>query len=157
MGGGYPMPGSNLGKPESGVKETPVDETDFDHSRSVVVVIPLEGDLISLRLNSRRAFNKEDNPAYRKFSFRYYGQREQSALFVDSTSIQLYTQLLDKPAPKKTRHTEMRLKYYLWEQSKKNGDKANPDLLYEALILALQSGFMRDLTSATTAPPRWTR
>jgi len=153
-GGRQPMPSFGPGMPgPMGMPGTPgapgQHHREIDHTHAVVVLIPLEADLVSRTLDSKRPFDAENNPTYRKFSLPYYGQRLQAALFVDSSTIQLYTDLLDKPGPKKTRGTEMRQKHYQWTQK-----KDNPRLLYDAMILAIESGFIRDLSAARTGTPR---
>lgn len=122
---------------------------DFDHTRSVVVVVPLETDLIRGKLDMNKPLNPQYNPEFRKFVANFYGQRLQASLFIDSTSIQLYEELIDKPAPKKTRHTEMKDKHAAWLRNKNE-----PQLLYDAMILALESGFIRDRsTHKDNSPP----
>jgi hypothetical protein len=132
-GGMFPMPGAG----DMGVGVATPGE--FDHTRSVVVMIPLEMDLIRGRLDMSKQYNQFWNPEFRKFVAPYYGGRMQASLFVDSSSIQLYEELIAQPAPKKTRHTEMRDKHQAWLRGKNE-----PQLLYDALVLALESGFIHD-------------
>jgi hypothetical protein len=122
--------------------------SDFDHTRSVVVVIPLESDLVRGRLNMGKRYDQQWNPEFRKFVVPYNGKRLQASLFVDSTSIQLYEEFLDKPAPKKTRFTEMRDKHRTWSRG-----KSDPQMLYDAIILALESGFIRDRSTHKDGTP----
>jgi len=128
---------------------TPESTANYDHSRSVVAVIPLEADLIRGRLDMSKQFNPQYNPEFRKFVAPYHGKRLQASLFVDSTSIQLYEELIALPAPKKTRHTEMVDKHRAWQRGKND-----PQLLYDAVVLALESGFIRDRsTHKDNTPP----
>jgi hypothetical protein len=115
-----------------------------DHTRSIVVVVPLETDLAETPLDPKKVFNPNWNPRYRKFSVPLHGNVLRTNLFVDSTQIQLYDQLLTVPGSKKTRHTQMRDKYLLWAK-----DKKDPQLLYDALVLALECGHIRE-----TVPPK---
>ncbi len=110
-----------------------------DPARSIVVVVPIETDLVEGLLDTKRPFNSNTNPRYRKFSVPLHGTTLRASLFVDSTRIQLYDQLLTVPAPKKTRLTLMRDKYAAWAR-----DKKDPQLLYDALVLALEAGHIRD-------------
>lgn len=138
IGGPGPMfPGGGPGAPGAPVGE-------LDHSRSIVVVVPIETDLAETVLDPKKVFSAERNPKYRKFTVPLHGSLLRTNLFVDSTRIQLYDQLLTVPGPKKTRLTQMRDKYLLWAK-----DKKDPQLLYDALILALESGHIRE-----TVPPK---
>lgn len=145
LGSGYgSKQGSGMsGKPamsgpkSGGTTSTPADES--DHTRAVVVVVPLETDLLHGRLDTNKLYHKDNNPDYPKFVAPFYGRRLQGTLFIDSSSIQLYKELIDKPGPKKTRTTEIRDKYLAWAKG-----KSEPQLLYDAMILALESGVIRD-------------
>jgi hypothetical protein len=128
--------GGKLGGPPTSTTHTNPGET--DHTRSVVVVIPLETNLKEEALDKSRAVNKNDNPKFRKFVAPYYGKKLQVSLYVDSSSIQLYEELLDKPGATKTRHTEMLAKYAQWQHGKND-----PQLLYDAMVLALRCGAVR--------------
>ena len=119
----------------------------FNHARAVVAVIPLETDLKSEPLNPLKNYNQHNNPAFRKFVVPYYGQKLKAHLFVDSSSIQLYEELIVKPAPRQTRGTQIRDKYHAWQRGKKD-----PQLLYDALILALESGYINEPAPADGSP-----
>lgn len=133
-GGPPPMPGGG-GMPMGGGPTVGAGEV--DHTRSVVVVIPLEADFLKQTLDKR--FANDNNPMFNKFTVHHYGKKLQVSLFADTTSIQLYSELIDKPLPKKTRNTEMRDKYAQWLRTKND-----PQLLYDAMILALESGYIRE-------------
>ena len=139
--GGMPMiPGGGMpgGPPGSANKGGVVEH---DPTRSIVVVIPLETDILRGRLNPGKNPGP-NNPEFKKFVLQYYGAKLTANLFVDSTSIQLYDELLRTPAPRKTRGTEMRDKYEAWTRG-----KSDPRLLYDAMELALQSGFIKEAVS----------
>jgi hypothetical protein len=128
--------------PTGGASGAPASEHDF--TRSVVVVIPLETELLEVPLDPKKPFNTDRNPRYVKFTVPLHGTVLRANLFFDSTQIQFYTELLKVPGAKKTRLTQMRDKYALWTK-----DKKDPQLLYEALLLALESGHIRE----TVTPP----
>lgn len=130
--GGTTGPGTPTGTSPAGTFES-------DPTRSIVVVIPLETDLAETLLDSKKPFNAQNNPKYRKITVPMHGTTLKANLFVDSTRVQLYDQLLGVPAPKKTRLTQLRDKYLAWAK-----DKKEPQLLYDALLLALESGRVRD-------------
>ena len=117
------------------------DPNAIDHSRAVVIVVPLETDFLVDKLDTTRPKNDQTNPEFRKLFASYYGRRLKTSLFVDSSTIQLYQDLIAQPAPKKTRGTEMREKYAAWQRG-----KSDPQLLYDAMVLALKSGFIRETT-----------
>ncbi len=127
-----------------------------DPTRSIVVVIPLETDFLQKPLDATKNFHEENNPRFYKFDVQYYGQKQSGSLFIDSSSIQLYNQLLSTPELKKTRGTELREAYQAWERGKND-----PKLLYNAMVLALQSGFAKQavayadelMTVAAGKPP----
>ncbi|MCS6866560.1 MAG: hypothetical protein RMJ56_00565 [Gemmataceae bacterium] len=134
-----PLPPPGMGSPGAPTdpSKTP---PDHDPRRSIVVIIPTETDLVSKPLDESKAFNEYHNPYYRKFVTHWYGRRLTPILFVDSTSIQLYEQLLDKPDRRKTYATLLRQQYQAWLKS-----KTDVNALYEALIAALRAGIIRDL------------
>lgn len=139
LGPGGPSPfnpgsGGPMGAGGSGAQVAEV-----DHTRSIVVVVPLETDLAETVLDPKKAFSAEKNPKYRKFAVPLHGALLRANLFVDSTQIQLYDQLITVPGAKKTRLSQMRDKYLLWAK-----DKKDPQLLYDALVLALESGHIRE-------------
>ncbi|VTR95260.1 unnamed protein product [Gemmata massiliana] len=142
--GGMPiMPGamgsSGFGKPGASFGGTShVGAVEQDPTRSIVVVIPLETDLLKSRMDPAKNPGL-NNPEFRKFALQYYGQKLSANLFIDSTSIQFYDELLRTPGPKKTRATEMRDKYEAWQRG-----KTDARLLYEAMELALHSGFAKE-------------
>ncbi len=134
-----PLGSSGLGKPGASFGGTShAGVVEQDPTRSIVVVIPLESDLLKSRLH-RDKNPGLNNPEFRKFSLQYYGQELTARLFIDSTSIQFYDELLRTPGPKKTRGTEMREKYEAWQRG-----KTDARLLYEAMELALHSGFVKE-------------
>jgi hypothetical protein len=138
-GGPPPMPGGGPGPggmpPGPGGPATA--SAEIDHSRSVVVVVPLEADFLKQTLDLKSA--GDQNPIFNKFNVYHYGKRYRISLFADTTSIQLYSELLDKPKAKESRNTEMRAKYNQWLRT-----KTDPQLLYDALVLALESGYIRE-------------
>lgn len=148
--GGRGMPGSSQGPPPGsggmsdgempGYGATSGVKGPADPARSVVVVIPYENDkLVREQLNKKYGWHPTENPGYYKFPVYHYGQKLQTALFVDSTTIQLYQDLIAVPGARKTRGTEINEKYEQWARG-----KTNVQALYDALILALQSGVIRD-------------
>jgi hypothetical protein len=143
--GGRP---SSPGEMSGGRSPALVNPADLDPTRSVVVVIPLESDLAERKLDRTKDFHQLNNPTFRKFTFSFYGKDLQASLFVDKTSIQLYENLIAKPAPKKTRHTEVQAKYAAWANGKKD-----PQLLYDALLLALESGYVRESAAPKDGSP----
>ncbi|CAN0292889.1 unnamed protein product, partial [Phaeothamnion confervicola] len=141
MGGPFGGPGMP-GAPEH-------HDSESDHSRAVVVVIPLENELVNSKLDPTKVMHPQNNPEYRKFVAQYYGRKLQASLYIDTSSIQLYDNLIGQPGPLKTRYTELRDKYKAWALK-----KAEPQLLYDALILALESGVIRDtVVRKDNAPP----
>lgn len=111
---------------------------EFDHTRSIVVVVPLETDFLRGRLDPTKN-PSPNNPEFRKFAVQHYGQKLTASLFIDSTTIQLYEELLGTPAPKKTRRTEVLAKHQQWL-----GGKSDVQVLYDAMVLALQAGMVRE-------------
>ncbi len=163
--GGRPSgPGSAGGPPGGPTSSIPASPTsgmpmgatvglpagEIDHTRAVVAVIPLETDLIRGRLDMSKNFHPEYNPEFRKFVVQYHGRELKSSLFVDSSTIHLYQELIAQPKPRQTRATEMREAYLNWQKGKND-----PQLLYRAMILALESGFIRDTTfHKDNSPPK---
>jgi hypothetical protein len=143
MGGPPGMPGMFPGAGPSTAAHGEVDNT-----RAVVVVIPLEADLLEGNLEPKKNFHPDDNPRFRKFVAPYYGKKLKATLFVDSSTIQLYEQLLPSPAPKKTRHTQLLDKYAVWARGKKD-----PQVLYDAFVLALESGYIRNVVPPADGSP----
>ena len=145
---GPARPGTSL---VPGMSEQPgvvVGPTVIDHTRAVVIIVPLETDFVHGKLDPARPKNDQTNPEYRKLNAPYYGRLLKSSLFVDSSTIQLYEDLIAQPAVKKTRGTEMREMYANWLRGKKD-----PQLLYDAMILALESGFIRETTVGKDGNP----
>ena len=147
-GGGVPMPGPGPrpgpggpgpgGMPPGSAPTTGLAE--IDHARAIVVVIPLEVDFKEERLDQKLKFyNPDNNPKYYHLEAPYYGQKLKASVFVDSSTIQLYTQLLGTPALKKTRGTEMRDRYAVWAKG-----KTDAQALYDSIVLALRSGFVKE-------------
>lgn len=144
--GGGKFGGSAMGPPLSGVGGVggmPPSgggyAAEIDHSRAVVIVVPLETDFLRGKLDPVRPPNEYTNPEYRKLLANYYGRQLKSSLFIDSSTIQLYEDLIAQPGVKKTRGTEMRERYAAWA-----GKKTDTQALYDALILALESGIIRE-------------
>ncbi|AWM39349.1 hypothetical protein C1280_21745 [Gemmata obscuriglobus] len=104
-----------------------------------MVVVPLETDLKRGKLLPNRAGHPQLNPEFRKLELRHYGQKLSAFLFIDSTTIQLYEELLTTPGPKKTRHTEVLDKYAAWRLAKTDGR-----VLYDAVVMALQAGMVTE-------------
>lgn len=139
LGGAMPNPfeGGNFGQP-GGPPASAAGED--DPSRSVVVVVPLEGEFLRRRLDPKKTYpNPMDNPVYREVSVPLYGTSLRASLFVDSSTIQLYEQAIGKPAPGKTVATEVFARYDRWQH-----DKQDPQLLYDAMLAALHAGIVRE-------------
>ncbi|MBN9122702.1 MAG: hypothetical protein J0I06_26745 [Planctomycetes bacterium] len=155
---GFPPPGGMPAGPGMpigpGAPSGPAGGAAIDPSRSVVIVVPLETDFIHGKLDPSRPKNELTNPDFRKLTAPYYGRMLKASLFIDSSSIQLYEDLIAQPAPRKTRGTQMREKYAAWQRNKNE-----PQLLYDALILALESGFIHETVLAKdgTVPPDATK
>jgi hypothetical protein len=123
---------------------------EIDHTRAVVILVPLETDLLRGALDPRLPKNDQTNPEFRRLIAWHQGRQLKASLFVDSSTIQLYEDLIAQPAPKKTRGTELRERYSAWQRGKNDTQS-----LYDALILALESGAIRDaslLRDGTPAP-----
>jgi hypothetical protein len=127
MGGGPMMPGTHKGEHHG----------NYDPSRSIVVVVPLESDLLEEKLDKSKTFNDKENPKFRKFNTHFLGKKIHAVLFVDSTAIQFYDNLFPTPAPKKTRYSAILDKHAVWERKK------DPQALYDALVMALDIGLIR--------------
>jgi len=111
----------------------------IDHTRSIVIVVPLTTKLQKQVLDPARVHHDFANPYYNKFPLDYHGQKYKVSLFVDSTSIQLYTDLLGTPGPAQHKGTELLAKYDSWSRKKED-----PQLLYAAMIMALENGFVKE-------------
>lgn len=121
----------------------------MDHTRSVVVVVPFEAaDFAKARVDPKGPQDNTTNPEFKKLSAPFYGKQLKTALFVDSATIQLYEDLISKPGQKETRATEMRRKHAAWARG-----KTDTQALYESLILALESGMMREPPTKDLANP----
>jgi hypothetical protein len=143
-GGPNPFSGGSFGPMNPGGPAPSAPAGDHDFTRSIVVVVPLETELLEVPLDPKKQFSPERNPKYRKFTVPLHGTTLRANLFVDSTQIQFYGELLTVPGAKKTRLTQMRDKHALWVR-----DKKDPQLLYDALLMALESGHIRE----TVTPP----
>lgn len=110
-----------------------------DPSRSLVVVVPILENLNDpLAFYPKSGVNHITNPIWRpKLRLNHNGQRFITNLFTDNVSVQLYDSLLQTPAPRKTRVTEIQELYYKWTKS-----KTDPKLLYAVLTGALESGMV---------------
>jgi hypothetical protein len=122
----------------------------IDHTRAIVVMVPLDAGLLHGKLDPSRPLNELTNPDYRKLMAPYYGRTLKGSLFVDSSSIQLYQDLIAHPGPKVTMGTQLRDKYAAWDRG-----KTDTRALYAGLLLALESGFIRETVAAKdgTFPP----
>ncbi|MDY3562191.1 hypothetical protein R5W23_003639 [Gemmata sp. JC673] len=110
-----------------------------DPTRSIVVVVPLESDLKRGRLLQNSPIHPQLNPEFRKIELQHYGQKLAAYLFVDSSTVQLYEELLTRPGPKQTRHTEVLDRYAAWRQNRTDGR-----VLYDAIVMALQAGMVAE-------------
>lgn len=151
-GRGAPMPmggGPGFGGPMGPMGTPPAAATGaIDHTRAVVVVIPFEAERFLKGRIDPKGPQDETNPEFKKITAPFYGRQLKSALFVDSSTIQLYEDLIAQPALKKTRATEMRERYATWARG-----KTDTQALYDALILALESGMMREPPTKDLANP----
>lgn len=144
-----PIPGGRPGSGPlmipGGMQPTPTTRAaEADYSRSIVVLFPLETDFLSKPLIAKRNFDAANNPnfqhpLFRKFDVPPFGSKQSASLFVDSSSIQLYQELLGVPGAKQSRRTEVNAAYATWVVK-----KDNPKLLYDAMVFALQSGFVKE-------------
>jgi hypothetical protein len=125
----------------AGPPATPGAHGEGDPKRSVVVAIPIADDFKSKHIDWKaQFFNPKDNPSYKHVVVPYYAQKLHASLFVDSTSIQLYEQLITTPGPRKTVTTQLSDKYDLWRR----GGKKEPRLLYDAFVFAMEAGIIHD-------------
>lgn len=116
-----------------------------DPSSSIVVVIPLVTGFKEQRLDpDALRYYPQNNPKYRNFKFDFYDEKYKVNLFVDGSTVQLYDQLLGVPAAKESRETEMRNRYGVWEKG-----KTDVPALYDAILLGLHSGFVKDALAYT--------
>jgi hypothetical protein len=118
-----------------------------DHTKSVVVVVPHELAILQESRLDLKGPQDDSNPKFKKLAAPYYGRTLKTSLFVDSSTIQLYDDLIGKPQPKVTRVTEMRDRYNLWTRNK------DGQALYDALILCLESGLIREAPTKDLASP----
>jgi hypothetical protein len=138
MAGGPMMPMPGAPGSAGPMAAAPAEE---DPTRSVIVVVPLEGDFLKKHLDSsgKSYFNPMDNPSYRQVNVPFYGKNLHASLFIDSSTIQLYEQAIGKPAPRRTVATEVFNKHEQWRR-----DKKDPQVLYDAMMMALHAGIVRD-------------
>src|SRR5579872_1316648 len=117
-GGPPPNPGGGLGG--MGTAPTTSSPAQQDPSRCIVVVVPIEEDLgHSTPFYSKRQLNTESNPYWKpKLHTLYRGEKYITNMFTDGVSIQWYNDLLQRPAPKKTRGTEIRENFAKWQKTK---------------------------------------
>jgi hypothetical protein len=142
--GGGPGPGApnGLGTIGGGGPATPPPPSAVtDPTRSIVVVVPVEEDFShATPFYSLRPFNSDTNPNWKpKLHLKYRGEPYITNLFTDGTNIQLYEKLLQLPAPKKTRVTEVKELYAKWLKS-----KTDPQFLLNILNAALAAGMCDD-------------
>ncbi|MBY0460740.1 MAG: hypothetical protein K2V38_25760, partial [Gemmataceae bacterium] len=116
-----------------------------DHTRAVVILVPLENGLVEDRLDPKRKnLPLATNPNYQKLTITTYAkdgkaQKLTASLFVDSSHVHLYNELIDKPGRTKTRAGEVRDKHQAWLRG-----KADAKPLYDAVVLALNAGLVDD-------------
>ncbi len=147
-GGSAGGPPGKLGGP-GGMPGTapPTTHIATDPARSVVVVVPIEEDLsFSAPFYPKRPLNLETNPTWRpKLHTTYRGEKYLTNLFTDGSSIQLYTDRIQYPTPKKTRLTEVKELHAKWTKAKTDPSKTDPTLiLLTALKSALAVGMIED-------------
>ncbi|HEV3385326.1 MAG TPA: hypothetical protein VG097_10970 [Gemmata sp.] len=108
-----------------------------DPTRCIVVVVPVEEDLSKpTPFYHKRVFNSETNPFWKmKLHLTYRGEPYVTNLFTDGMSIQWYEKILQMPAPKKTRITEVTDLHIKWLKT-----KTDSQLLLNALNAALAAG-----------------
>lgn len=135
FGPGVGSPGP-IGMPPGSVSPS---VASVDHTRSIVAVIPLETDFLKGRVDTTKTLHPQNNPELRKFVFYQYGRKLSASLFIDSSTVQLYEDLLNTPAAKKTRRTEVLGKHQEWLRGKTDGR-----LLYDTVVLALQAGMVTE-------------
>ena len=112
-----------------------------DPSRSLVVVIPIEEDLnVPTAFYPRLATNHFTNPVWKpKLHLNHRGQKFVTNLFTDNVSVQLYQELLQTPASRRTRISEVKDQHAKWAKS-----KSDPKALFDVLSTALQIGMVDD-------------
>lgn len=135
-----PMAGGGPGM-ATGQPTTTAPAATMDHTRAVVILVPLDTDFPHGRLDATRPLNEQTNPDYRKLVAPYHGRRLTAPLFIDSTTIQLYQELIGQPAVRQTLATQMRDRYAAWARGKTDGQ-----LLYDAFEMALAAGIIRERT-----------
>ena len=145
-GGAGPGPGGPgprpMGAGTSGIGPGSV-PAPSDPSRCVVVVVPVEEPLAksSPFYSHKKNANSETNPLWGpKLHSTYRGEKFLTNLFVDSTTIQIYENLLQSPAPTKTRATEVKDLHAKWLKSKTS--EPNPKLLFNAFTIGLSIGLI---------------
>lgn len=141
IGGIGGLDGPPRGGQPGGGGPAPADAgTGLDPLRSVVVVIPIEEDLSHASPFYNRVLNYTTNPNWKpKLHWTYRNQKIVTNLFTDGSAIQWYDTLLQVPAPKSTRATQVKDKYTKWVKS-----KTDSKLLYDALTAALEAGLIDD-------------
>ena len=112
-----------------------------DPSRSLVVVIPIEEDLnVPTAFYPRQATNHFTNPVWKpKLHVNHRGQKFVTNLFTDNVSVQLYQELLQTPALRRTRVSEVKDQHAKWAKT-----KSDPKALLDVLSIALQIGMVDD-------------
>ncbi len=107
-----------------------------DPARCIVVVVPIEENLAKESPFYKRPFNSETNPNWKpKLHTTHGNEKFITNLFTDGTSVQWYENLLQLPAPTKTRVTEVKELHAKWLKS-----KTEPQVLLTALNAALAAG-----------------
>jgi hypothetical protein len=114
-----------------------------DPTRCIVVVVPVEEDLSVSSPFYKGPLNHTTNPSWKpKLHLSNRNQKLVTNLFTDGTSVQVYEALLQAPAPKVTRFTQVKEKHAKWLKS-----KTDSKLLYDALTAALEAGMIDEAVS----------
>jgi hypothetical protein len=128
-GGMQPMgPG---GTPGSGAPQ-------HDPTRSLFVVVPFENDITVPTPFYKGIAQAGRNPAWRpKVILTHRGEKFVTNLYMDTTTIQLYEDLVNSPGPRTTRATEIAALHRQWSQK-----KSDPKLLFAVMRGALEVGLV---------------
>jgi uncharacterized protein DUF1570 len=134
LGGMLPTPGMGAAEGDTG-------QAQQDPTRSLVVVVPVEEDLRqAMGFYERIGSNHFTNPVWKpKLHLKHRGDRFTTNLFIDNVSVQLYEKLVDTPAARRTRTSEIHDLHQKWVKS-----KTDPKVLYNALTGALEAGMVDD-------------
>jgi Protein of unknown function (DUF1570) len=115
-----------------------------DPTRSLVLVVPVEEDLRrSMAFYERFGSNQFTNPIWKpKLHLKHRGERFITNLFTDNVSVQLYESLIQTPAMRRTRASEVLDLHQSWAKS-----KSDPKVLFNALTAALEAGMVDEAVS----------